>query len=130
MMLQKTTIIPTDDKELALKLMRQLVFEEAHILLVVLGADEATERAVARADKLTGAPGEPRWVAWVRNTELVRELLDELKVPASKRAALKNAIACSMSLNDKICDVVPRNPEPDMFRLRQAFKAAEEQLDA
>ena len=121
MMLRKTTIIPTDDAALALKLMRQLIYEEAHVLMVVLGSDALAEQTVERADKLTGATAEPRWVAWLRKPELVQELLDELKVTKPQRAALKNAIACSLSLGDVVRDIVPRSPEPDMFRLRDAF---------
>lgn len=130
MMLRKTTIIPTDDQALALRLMNQLIFEEAHVLMVVLGSDAVAEKTVERADKLSGAPGEPRWVAWVRNPELVKGLLDQLKVGGSRRAAMKNAIACSLSLTDTVCDIVPRLPEPDLFRLMMAFKKAEASLDA
>ena len=129
MMLRKTTIIPTDNAELAMTLMRQLIFEEAHILMVVLGDDATATQTVERADKLTGAQGEPRWIAWLRKPALVQSLLDELKVTKAQRAALKKAVACTLSFNDNVSDIVPKSPAPDMFRLRDAFKAAEETLN-
>ncbi|MDZ4782571.1 MAG: hypothetical protein SGJ19_20180 [Planctomycetia bacterium] len=130
MMLRKTTIIPTDDADLAQKLMRHLIFEEAHVLMVVLGDDALAEQTVRRADKLTGSLVEPRWIAWLRKPELVQNLLNELKVTEAQRDKLRGAIACTLSFNDVVCDIVPAAPKPDMFRLRDAFKAAEDSLDA
>ena len=59
MELLKTTILPTDDKDLAMRMFRELIFEKPAVLMVVRGIDADAETFVQRADRLAGEETDP-----------------------------------------------------------------------
>ena len=128
-MLRKTTILPTDDAPLAQKMLRQLIHEEPHVLLIVLGNDKAAELLVERADKMAGAPGEPRWIAWARDRDGVSKVLNELSMSKALREKAGNALGLVLSLSDVVRDLIPGPDAPDLFRIYKAFKKAEANRD-
>lgn len=124
MPLNKTTILPTDDDELATRILKELIHEEPKVLLLVLGAGKASEQFATRADKLAGAEKEPRWVVWIRNPDAVQDTLDALSVNGKLEKKLKNAHGLALSLVDEICDVI-EDANPSLVRILAAYLRAE-----
>lgn len=128
-MLRKTTILPTDDPALAEKMLRHLIHEEPHVLLIVLGNSAEAEVFAQRADKMSGAPEEPRWVAWARDPSAVQTVIDELVVSKSLEGKMKNALGLVLSMTDVVREVFPGPDSPDLFAIYKAFKKAEGNKD-
>lgn len=126
MELIKTTILPTDEKKLALDMFRQAVFEKPRVLLVVRGKGSDAETFVRRADRLAGDANDPRWVVWARRPEQIQEAIGELKGPSDLLSEIPAARGFSLSLTDEVRDVVKgTEPVPDLVRVLEAFARAE-----
>jgi len=124
--LRKTTILPTDDPKLAVRLLEQLIHERPLVLLVILGTGPDAETFVQRADGLAGKPEEPRWVAWVRQPGDVQSVLDSLNGTPSLLKAIPSCRGFALSLTDEVRDVIRvSEPVPDLVRVFQAFARAE-----
>jgi len=123
MELLKTTILPTDDKALALKLFKHAVYDTPRVLLVVVGTGAAQDSLVQRADKLAGKPDDPRWVIWARDPSAIKKEVGKFK---GQQVSLAQTRAFSLSLTDTVCDVIgTAEPEPDLVRILQAYLKAE-----
>jgi len=135
----KTTILPTDDKKLALRMFLELVNERPHVLMVIHGRDTDAETFVKRADRLAGNPDDPRWVVWARKPEHIAEAVNDLRDPSmlflDGRATSDETLGQSrsetrgfcLSLSDEVRDVIHRaDPVPDLVRIVQAFAKAEQ----
>jgi len=126
MELLKTTILPTDEKKLALHIFRQLIFEKPHVILVVCGRGPDAETFVQRADRLTFSEKDPRWVVWARKPEQIKEVIDQLKDPQGLRDTLRDSRGFSLSLTDELRDVIlGSEPVPSLMRIDKAFTKAE-----
>ena len=126
MELRKTTILPTDEKALAQRMLRHLIHEQAHVLLVVLGKGHEAETLVQRADRLSGLPGEPRWVCWARKPDHIRAVVDELRDDGGKLEDLAALRGFALALTDRVRDTFPREEEvPSLVRVLLAFMRAE-----
>lgn len=126
MELLKTTILPTDEKKLALDMFRQLVFESPHIILVVCGRGPDAETVVQRADRLAFDENDPRWVIWARKPEQIEEAVGELTGPPDLLGAIPASRGFSLSLTDEVRDVIrDSEPVPDLLRIDKAFTKAE-----
>ena len=126
MELVKTTILPTDDKRLALRMFRQLIFEKPLVIMVVRGKDAEAETFVQRADRLAADASDPRWVVWARKPEQVEEVIRRLKGPPDLLDAIPTARGFSLSLTDEVRDVIKDvEPVPDLVRVLEAFAKAE-----
>ena len=127
MELLKTTILPTDDKQLAIRMFRQLIFEKPHILMVVLGKGESAETFVQRADRLTFEENDPRWVVWARKPEQIEDLVkDELQDPENLIKEIQDIQGFCLSLTDQIRDAIYKSdPTPSLMRIDKAFTKAE-----
>ncbi len=126
-MLNKTTILPTDSKALAQKLLRRLIYDEVHVLFVALGSGGPIETMVERAGKLAGKEGEPRWVAWARKPEMIQDVVAELKGDAKLLKQISGARAFTLALTDEVRDVITADEaEPDLVRIEDAYFSAEE----
>jgi len=122
----KTTILPTDNKVLALRMFRQLVNERPHVLMVVNGRDPEAETFVQRADRLAGTLQDPRWVVWARKPEQIADEVNGLKGPPAMHSEIADSRGFSLSLADEIRDVIAKNdPVPDLVRILEAFAKAE-----
>jgi hypothetical protein len=125
-MLRKTTILPTDSRAQAEKMFRDLIHQEAVVLFVAFGATAEATQTVSRADKLAGLEGEPRWVVWARNPELVSAVIAELDVPEKLKSKLSNAKALALNFDDKVCDVIAADEDaPTMTRILKSYAKAE-----
>jgi hypothetical protein len=123
----KTTILPTDDSSLALRIFNELIFEEPLVLFVVLGKGSNAETLVRRAAKFAGAKEEPRWIVWARNPDDIQKAIEKLNGEQSLVGAIGSARAFSLSLSDTVKDVIRGDePEPDFVRIFKAFAKAEE----
>jgi hypothetical protein len=129
MHLEKTTILPTDDDDLARRMFRHEVFEEPVVLVVVHGTDEAAEKTVQRADRLAGQAFEPRRVIWARKPKAIWPIVKVLGVKhlgAGQAAKLQTCQAFSISLGDDVCDLVAANePPPKLLRVFELYASAE-----
>lgn len=122
MQLDRTIIIPTDDANLAISLLKSLIYDEDCILAIVLGDSEESKSAVVKADKRAEVvmAGFARKVAWVRNPAIVQQVLDKMQ-PGLSGGGI---IAVSVSLANKVADTI-RSGEPiDFFRIEQLFLKA------
>ena len=126
MSLFKTTILPTDSKKDAINMLSELIFDEPLVLFIVLGKSEAANRLVHRADKLTGAMNEPRWVVWARRPEQIEEVVALLQNNGQLVNNFQAALAFSLSFSDTVRDLIMQSdPEPDMVRILESFIKAE-----
>lgn len=124
--LRKTTILPSDEKGLAQRMFRHLIHERAHVLLVVLGKGSEAESLVQRADRLSGLPGEPRWVCWARKPDQIRSVVEELKDDGDLLANLDEVRGFALGLADSVRDAFPRSESvPSLVRILFAFMRAE-----
>jgi hypothetical protein len=123
---RKTTILPTDDAELAGRMLADLVNEQPYVLFVVLGAGPETELLVQRAARLSGAESEPRWVVWIRQPAMLEAQIRSFPGAEKLPGDLGNCRAFSMSITDVIRDVLLITEEtPNLMRVLQAFFRAE-----
>jgi len=129
MELLKTTILPTDDKRLAVDMFRQLIFDRPAVLIVVRGKDTEAETFVQRADRLAADASDPRWVVWARRPEQVEEVVQQLKGAGNLLNEIPTSRGFSLSLSDEVRDVVTGSePVPDLVRVLKAFAKAEASL--
>jgi len=126
MEIHKITILPTDDKALARKMLINLIEEQPYILMVVLHKGPNAEKFVDRASKLAGAENEPRWVVWVRKVDQIEDILRELKNHDRLPVDLNEAQGFSTSLGDEVRDVIlMEDSPPDIVRVMLAYARAE-----
>ena len=130
MELLKTTILPSDEKQLAISMFKQLIFEKPYIILVVLGKGSEAETFVQRADRLTFEMNDPRWVVWARKPEQIEDFIkNELKDPENLLDNIQNLRGFCLSLTDQIRDVIKiSEPVPSFMRIDEAFTNAEAKL--
>ena len=123
---RKTTILPSDEKDLARRMFNELVNEQPHVLMVVLGKGPDTETFVQRAAKLSGAEGEPRWVVWARKPDQISDLIQALQGSDKLGQDLSLVRGFSSSLTDSVRDVIPTSePVPNLTRILLAYIRAE-----
>ncbi|MCZ7555850.1 MAG: hypothetical protein M5R41_05550 [Bacteroidia bacterium] len=123
---RKTTILPTDDAELAGRMLADLVYEQPYVLFVVLGTGPEAEDLVQRAAKLSGAESEPRWVVWIRQPVMLETQIRNFSGAERLPAALGHCRAFSMSITDAIRDVMlASDGVPNLMRVLQAYFRAE-----
>ena len=126
MELLKTTILPTDEKKLALRMFQELVFERPHVLLVVRGRGPDAETFVQRADRLAFDEKDLRWVVWARKPEQIEEVVNQLQGSQDLLDAIPTSRGFSLSLTDEVRDVIAgSDPVPDFMRIDKAFTQAE-----
>jgi hypothetical protein len=126
MFLRKTTILPADDAELAVRLFREVVHNYPYHVFVVLPGRDA-ETVVQRADNLTGQQADPRWVIWARAPKLIEAELDTLKNSDRLKGRLATAHGFSLSLSDEVRDVIGGDEDvPNLTRILLAFANAEQ----
>lgn len=110
-------------------MLSELIFDEPLVLLIVLGKSGAADRLVQRADKLTGAMNEPRWVVWARRPEQIEEVVALLQNNSQLVTNYQTALAFSLSFSDTVRDLIMHSdPEPDMVRILESFIKAESDM--
>lgn len=123
--MEKTTQLSTTDPNAALQDFREQV-NGRNALLVVLGDSGAAQAFATLADKLAGAPGEPRGVIWARNPSLIQPALDQLPGDPTLLDQLGAAQGFALSSEGAVRDVIGGNEEPpDPTRIIQSFARAE-----
>ena len=126
MELLKTTILPTDDKKLALRIFRHLIFEKPHVILVVLGRGKEAEIFVDHAYRLAADANSPRWVVWARKPEQIEEVVNQLQGPQELLDTIKTSRGFSLALTDEVRDFIKDTESvPDLVRVLKAFAKAE-----
>ena len=126
MELLKTTILPTNESQLALLILRYLIFEKPYVILVVRGMDPNAETLVQRADQLAGDANDPRWVVWAKMPDQIEEVVNELRGSQDLLDKIQTSRGFSLSLTDEVRDVIVGSESvPDMVRVLEAFTKAE-----
>jgi len=125
LILERTTILPSDDKKLAKAMFRQLIHEQAKVVVVVLGTGAEAETTVQRADQVART-GVWRWVCWARKPEHIREDVAELKGAGDLPEKLDTTRVFSTSFGDEVRDRIhTTEPVPGITRLMQSYVRAE-----
>lgn len=118
--LWKTTILPTDDAQLAQRVLRDLIYEEPLVLLVVLGTGEEANTFVERASRNAGARNEPWWVVWARKPKAMQPVLDDLT--GKKLGDVDKLRGFTLSMSDRVVDTfLLSDPVPDQLAILTAF---------
>lgn len=130
MKLDKTVIIPTTDIALAKTLFNSLIYEEDVLVVVVLGEDDKSTTAVQFADKRAKAvvAGFERKVAWIRNRDILKSEINKIEagIKDISQEDLLKVVAFSVSLSNKIADIIYTEDIIDFVRLDRAFLKAGE----
>lgn len=129
MELNKTIIVPTDDKELAQQLFKSVVYDEDVLVLAVLGGDEKAINIVKKADRLAQlvTQDRKRKVLWIRDKEVVREDIENLNIGQGKNFSIEdvlNASAFSVSLGDEVMDIIKEDEYISYIRIDTSFSRA------
>jgi len=127
MALHKTTTLPEDDRAEA----RQLYQEELEKELaqfVVLGNTDESKRIVNDADRLAGAPQDPRHVVWAKKPEFISDMVESQAISTSLQPV-------DTQIPDKAFTVGPSgairfvirhdDPEPNNLKIFEAYIYAE-----
>jgi hypothetical protein len=123
--LWKTTILPSDRQDLARKIFSQLVNDEPHVLMVVLGTGPDAEQLVDRASKNAGAQEGPIWVVWARKPKHIEELLRGLQGAETLDPDLDTIRGLTLSFADSIVEIFPAaDPVPDNLKIVTAYARA------
>lgn len=128
MKLDRTVIIPSTDIPLAQQLLKSLIYDEDVLVVVVLGDDEVSKSAVQYADKRAKAvvAGFERKVAWILSKTILEKEIKQI-TPGIKDVSkedLSNVVAFSVSLDNKVADIVYTKDEISFSRMEIAFLEA------
>ena len=130
MNLDRTIIIPTDDRSLAQRLFNSAVYDEDVLVVVVLGEGPQKEQIVKWADKRAQVviQGFGRKVIWIRDLTILEEEIRKLPLESEdakdKMGAnvdLNTIALFSISLANTVMDVVKNNEETSILRIDMAF---------
>jgi hypothetical protein len=127
MELKITTILPADDKDLAVGLLNSLIYEQFIVPGIVVGTDEWCFDVIQKTDRVAYARKNIRRSVWVRNPDMVREILDTLFSHSEKfDKPAELPYLFTLSLGDTVCDLIlPGDTPPDHVRIDKAFRQAE-----
>ena len=115
MELYKTTILPVDDRELAKKMFRGILYNQPFVLFVAIGSEKAIEDLVTLADTIAGGGFHEtdRRVVWLRDAALAKYVFDGVECEESIPSPLESNVAgFFVNLNDKACDSIQTNELP------------------
>lgn len=130
MKLDHTVIMPTKNRSLAQALFNSLIYEEDVLVMVVLGEDEIATLAVKYADKRANAvvAGFERKVAWIRDRNILKKEIKALPAGSQdiSKENLSNVIAFSVSLSNKVAEIIHTGETIDYVSIDHAFLKAGE----
>lgn len=135
MKLDRTIIIPTDDKSLAKRLFKSAVYDEDVLVAVVIGDGPQKEQIVKWADKRAQVvvQGFGRKVIWIRDVSILEDEIRKLTLESEDAkekmgtAVDLNKIALfSISLANTVMDVIKDDEEMNILRIDMAFVFAGE----
>lgn len=135
MELNRTIIIPTDDKSLAQQLFKSVVYDEDVLVAVVLGNGEQKKQIVKWADKRAQVvvQGFGRKVVWIRNVSILEDEIRKIplesvdaKEKMSPAVDLNTISLFSISLANTVMDVIKNDEEINILRIDMAFVCAGE----
>lgn len=120
----RTTTL-SDDPATAQAEFEHWVHRESVVLLVLLGTGRTVEATIQDADKMANKLSNLAHVLWARNPS---HLEDQLAALQGERSLLNQLPRCqgfSLSLTDKVVDVLRHNEAPpDLTRLLELFTNA------
>jgi hypothetical protein len=126
MELKITTIIPTDDEEIAGKLLNNLIYNQAVVLGIIVGNDSWSINIIQKTDKVAWSRNQVRRAVWIRNPEIVRTILQALFSKSGKTMPADQSYLITTSMDDRIFDLITSSePDPDYVRIDKAFLLAE-----
>ncbi|MCX6120109.1 MAG: hypothetical protein NTX44_00615 [Ignavibacteriales bacterium] len=128
MALNKTTIIPTDNLDLARQQFKTIVCGKKDLIIVVLGNDAISDKAADCADTRASViiAGIERKVVWIKDRSALADEIKKLKagtVDISKED-LATIAAFSVSLDATTMDIVRVDDIINFLRMESAFEEA------
>ena len=122
---KKLTILPCRNPEKAKKIFQTLLFDEAYLLFVVLGAGPNVEKILELSTKVAGSSSDPGMVVWIKEPGVVSDILNKLDDPGNLLGDLKSVLAFVLSIRDKVVDVIKADEKPvDYVRVFESFMKA------
>jgi len=122
---EKLTILPCHDPEEAKSIFETLIYEEAYLLLVVLGKDSSAKRILELGTKAAGNKQDPSMVVWISEPEVVADTLSNLQDPKRFLNNLSSIRAFALSITDKVVDVIKVQEKPlNILRVWKSFMLA------
>ncbi|MDA1264608.1 MAG: hypothetical protein O2816_05975 [Planctomycetota bacterium] len=112
---------PAGGDELATALQRNV------ILMVALGEGQREQDFVTRAQFMVGGDADPALVVWAKEPVHVQATLAGLPNPHGHDVAGAAAVACAISIQGEIVDVIGQNEDPTFFRLLKMLAKAASQ---
>ncbi|MCW5520646.1 hypothetical protein J1N09_12400 [Aureitalea sp. L0-47] len=130
MNLKRTTIIPTDDPNLAKQLFQSFIEKEMLVLMIIIGDTDTIRTAMPTADSLAHKIyfNMERWVLWVRDYEVLRGTLEQklAESPNTKDMDYDDIKCFSLSPIQDLADgVIQKNGVLDYVSLQQSFFKAQ-----
>ncbi len=130
MQLKRTLIIPTDDIDLARDMFNDLVYEQDKLMVIVLGDDDEARLAIKYADSRARlvVAGFERSSVWIRDKQLLAKEIMALKNASElfPTDGIDSVVALSVSIADKVADVIRSGSEIDFVRVELAYAKAGE----
>ncbi|MEE4197788.1 MAG: hypothetical protein V2I54_09095 [Bacteroidales bacterium] len=119
---EKLTILPCQDPGVSQKILKALIYEEAYILLVVLGTGSEAQQILELGTKAAGNAKDPGMVVWITDPQVVSGVLSKLNDPDDLLNDLSSVSAFALSISDRVVDVIHRNESPiDILRVWELF---------
>ena len=126
MPLTNTIILPAGDAGLSKSRLTDLLKKNDILTVLIFGKDVSAENAVEKADVRANGTvsGIARKVAWMQDPGLLSFLKTLIADgPENTVDSIDTGIhiGIAISMDHKLMDVIPKNPDPDYIRMELAF---------
>jgi hypothetical protein len=122
---EKIVILPCDNVNRANEILHDLIYNQAYVLLVVLGDNSQTNDLLELGSRVAGNDSDPGLVVWINNPSVVLPIIRNLEVEDNSLENLDIVSAFMLSIMDKVVDVIYSNePKLNILRVYKSFQLA------